>query len=144
MPEARKSIEINVPRENMLSVITDFEKYPEFLTDMKSARILSQTGNVYVAAFEIKILKSITYTLRLDVTPPTGLVWSLVESNMMHYNSGGWILEEQGPKRCRATYFIEIKLGRLIPGTITDKLTEVSLPKTLENFKKRAEILFLC
>ncbi|MCA9523671.1 MAG: SRPBCC family protein [Myxococcales bacterium] len=142
MAKAEKSIEIEVSREKLLSVITDFARYPEFIPDMQKSEILSHDGDVWVVKYTISIIKTIIYTLKLVATPPTGLTWTLVDSNLMTLNSGGWRLDDLGENRCRANYFIEIQLGRFVPKVITTKLAEVSLPKTLQQFKSRAESLF--
>ena len=39
MAQASKSITINVPPERLFDVISDYEKYPEFLPEVKQVKI---------------------------------------------------------------------------------------------------------
>jgi coenzyme Q-binding protein COQ10 len=67
--------------------------------------------------------------------------WTFVDGDFMKDNKGSWQLEEQGEGVTKATYNIEVALGPLVPKTIVNALVDTSLPKLLENFKKRAEAL---
>jgi coenzyme Q-binding protein COQ10 len=139
MAGASKSIEINAPMEKVFSVITDYEKYPEFLDEQSGAKVISRNGNVVECSFKLKVIKEIEYKLRLVETPPSGLSWTLIKGEMMKENNGGWKLEDLGNGKTRATYSIEIGLGMLVPKSVATMLAEQTLPKTLEAFKKRAE-----
>jgi hypothetical protein len=57
----------------------------------------------------------------------------------MKDNKGGWVLEDLGNGTTKATYTVDVTLGALVPKTIVNALVDTSLPKLLENFKKRAE-----
>ena len=54
MPSATREIEINVPPDVLMSVITDFESYPEFIPEMVSARVVRQHGDTWEVAFGIR------------------------------------------------------------------------------------------
>ena len=144
MAGASKSVEINVPLEKVYSVITDYEKYPEFLDEQTGAKLLSRKGNVAEVEFKLKVVKEITYKLRLTEQPPggtagVGLSWVMISGEMMKSNDGGWKLEAVGPDKTKATYSADIGLGMLVPKSIANMLIEQTLPKTLDAFKKRCE-----
>ncbi|MCC6810860.1 MAG: SRPBCC family protein [Deltaproteobacteria bacterium] len=139
MAGASKSVEINAPMEKVFSVITDYEKYPEFLDEQSGAKVLSRNGNAVDCEFKLKVIKEITYTLRLTETKPTGLTWTMLKGEMMKSNDGGWKLEDVGGGKTKATYFADIGLGMLVPKSIASMLVEQTLPKTLDAFKKRCE-----
>ncbi len=140
MAGAEQSIVIEVPREFFLSVVTDYERYPDFLTDMKHVSVVSVDGHVVDVDFVLHLVKRIEYRLRLSATPPTGLSWTLVEG-MFQRNEGGWVLEsvELGT---RATYRIDVGVGVFVPGSIVNRLVGQTLPETLRAFKERAEALW--
>ncbi len=141
MPGAEKSIDVNTSAEVLFSVIADYEKYPEFLKDIESAKIVKRGNGVTEAKFAITVVKRVEYTLRLHESPPNEVRWELVESNIMTVNNGGWKLETLGENKVRAHYRLEVGLPRFlpVPGSLVDKLTGQTLPATLEAFKKRAE-----
>jgi len=138
MPRAEQQVVIDAPVEKVFAVITDYERYPEFLPDMKEVTVLDRNDGVAKVRFELELVMRVSYTLRLVETPPLGLAWTLEEAKMMVENVGGWTLEREG-NRTRATYALEVKLRGLIPKSVSTRLLGTTLPQTLERFKARAE-----
>jgi len=130
---------INAPVERVFSVIKDYQKYPEFLPEVKSTRLSNRRGDEVDVLYEVDVLKRIRYTLRLKEEPPNRISWTFVEGEVMRDNRGHWLLEDLGGGKTRATYNIEMKLGPLVPKSIVNVLVDSSLPKMLEAFKKRSE-----
>ena len=139
MPGATRAVVINTPVEKVFAVIKDYERYPEFLPEVKSTRISNRQGDEVDVHYEVDVLKKIRYTLRLKEEPPSRISWTFVEGELMRDNRGNWLLEDLGGGKTRATYNIEMKLGPLVPKSIVNVLVDSSLPKMLEAFKKRAE-----
>lgn len=139
MAKAESEVVIHAPRERVFEVITDYEKYPEFLPDMKAVVVRSRQNGVAVVSFELELIMRISYTLRLDETPPDGLRWTLEEAKMMKENTGGWTLTQTPEGHTQARYGLEIKLRGLIPKSVSTRLIGQTLPETLQRFKARAE-----
>jgi len=126
---------------DFFSVIRDYEKYPEFLDEMESVRIIRSEGGVSDVEFTLNVIKRVTYTLRLTENPAgDGLRWELVEG-MFKSNSGGWALESLPDGRTGAVYDVEVAVGIFVPGSIVNRLVGKTLPATLKAFKRRAESL---
>ena len=125
--------------EKVFSIITDYERYPEFLPEVKRIRTANRRGNEVDVLYEADIVKTIKYTLRLKEEKPDKVSWSFVEGEFMKDNKGGWLLEDVGNGQTKATYSIEVTLGALVPKTLVTALIDTQLPKMLEAFKKRAE-----
>src|SRR5882762_3491384 len=114
MAQASRSVTINVPPEKLFDVITDYEKYPEFLPEVKKVKLEGGQGAIKEVTYQVDIkAKVITYTLKQGAQPGT----------------------------TDATYTIDLKLSSLVPGFIEKALAEQSLPGLLANFKARAEKL---
>ena len=141
MAGATRSIEINTSADVLYDVITDYERYPEFLSDMESARVIRSDGENAHVEFTLNLIKRITYTLDLKGQRPNGLRWTLEKAKMFRHNQGSWEIEELGTDRVRATYSIDIGFFVLVPRSISNRLVGSSLPATLEAFKQRAESL---
>jgi ribosome-associated toxin RatA of RatAB toxin-antitoxin module len=139
MAEAIQSIVINAPVEKVFSVVSDYERYPEFLSEVKRVSTSDRSGNRVKVHYEVDVIKRIKYTLELSEEPPRRVSWSFVEGEVMRDNRGAWLLESVGDHQTKATYSIEMALGPLVPKAIVKALVESSLPKMLEAFKKRAE-----
>jgi ribosome-associated toxin RatA of RatAB toxin-antitoxin module len=146
MAEAQRTVVVDVPREKLWGVISDYEKYPQFISEMRSVRVLETKGNVQRVSFEIEIqvlafTRKVHYTLEFTNTPPEKVRWRLVESDLVKGNDGGWTLEAAGEGKTKATYQIELRLSALVPKAVSNFLAEQSLPKLLDQFKRRAESL---
>lgn len=139
MPGATRSIVINAPPDKCFDVITDYERYPEFLPEVKKTRTLNRRGNECDVQYEAEVVKRIKYTVHLKEERPTRVSWTFIDGDFMRDNRGGWVLEDFGDGKTKATYTVEITLGPLVPKSIINALVDTSLPKLLENFKKRIE-----
>jgi len=135
---AEQSIYVGVRPETLFSVITDYESYPQFLSDMEDAKVVSRDGSVVEVEFTLNLIKRVRYTLRLTEEAPNKVSWSLVEG-MFKRNDGSWRLVEQPDGRTKATYRIELAVGVFLPGAIVHRLVGQTLPATLEAFRDRAE-----
>lgn len=141
MAGASRTVTINAPIEKVWAVVTDYEKYPEFLSEQTSVKVKSRNGNVVEAVFGLKLMMEIKYTLRLTETAPTRMSWTMLEGQMMKSNEGGWLLEAVSPTETKATYTIEVALKGLVPKSVSTSLVDSTLPKTMEAFKARVEKL---
>ena len=139
MAGATRSIVINAPMEKLFAVITDYERYPEFLPEVKKIQLSNRKGNEVDVQYEAEIVKTIKYKLHLKEEKPNKVSWSFIEGEFMKDNKGGWVLEDAGNGTTKATYNIAVEVGMLVPKTIVNALVETQLPKLLENFKRRIE-----
>ena len=139
MAGATRSIVINAPVEKVFDVITQYEKYGEFLSEVKEVRTSGRQGNEVNVHYKVDVMKTIKYTIRAKEERPTRMSWTFVEGEFMKDNKGHWLLEPAGDGKTKATYTVEMALGALVPKSIVNALVETSLPKMLEAFKRRAE-----
>lgn len=141
MAGARQEISIDAPVENVFEVITDYERYCDFLPEIKRAEIISRNEDALVVCFELEIVMRLSYTLELRQEKPHSVKWTLKEAKMMSSNDGLWHLRPQDDGGTHATYEVDVCLPGLIPKSISDRLTGVTLPQTLQRFKERCEAL---
>jgi len=139
VPGAEQSIIVNVPVEVLFSVIVDYERYPEFLKDCAGVRVLDREDSMVTVEYTLDLIKKVTYVICLTENEPTGVSWTLVRSNLMKSNEGGWELIDRGDGTTKAIYRLDVGVGRFVPRSIVDRLTKTTLPATLKAFKQRAE-----
>ncbi|MFB1481620.1 type II toxin-antitoxin system RatA family toxin [Corallococcus sp. RDP092CA] len=139
MAGATRTITINAPVEKVFDVITNYDRYPDFLPEVKKISTSQRQGNTVQVHYEVDVVKRIRYTIRVTEERPKRMSWSFVEGEVMKDNKGSWTLEPEGEGKTRATYNVEMALGALIPKAIINTLTETQLPKMLDAFKRRAE-----
>jgi ribosome-associated toxin RatA of RatAB toxin-antitoxin module len=144
MAAVSREVLIDAPREVFFDLVADYARYPEFVPGIKACRVKDAGGEKHVE-YELDLgVKKIRYVLRHVEERPSSVRWSLVSGDMMKVSNGSWELTAEGD-RTRAVYTVEIQIARppLVPQAIVDRvsdeLTKVQLPKTLEAFKKRAE-----
>ena len=139
MPSARHELDIAVAPSVLMSVIADFDRYPDFLPEIESCEIVKASDDQWDVAFAIKVVKRIRYTLRIRRVSPLQVRWELVEGPFK-VNSGGWDLTPIADgKQTRALYFIEVQVGMFVPGSIMRSLVGRTLPETVQHFKNEAE-----
>jgi coenzyme Q-binding protein COQ10 len=144
MPQASRSIVIDVTPDQFLSVVQDYESYPQFLPEIKKLTVANKTATSAEVSYEIDVIKRIHYTLKLE-RADYKITWRLMTSDLLKKNEGSWELKaEAGGAKTHATYNLELAIGGFIPvpSAIINKLSEQSLPGLLNNFKRRAESLF--
>jgi len=144
MAQVTKEVLIDVPVEAFYDLVVDYERYPEFVPGIRACRVRNGTGDKHVE-YELDLgVKRIRYVLQMVEQRPTRVAWSLVSGEMMKVSNGSWDLSP-ADGQTRAVYTVEIQIYRppLVPQAIVDRvsdeLTRVQLPRTLEAFKARAE-----
>lgn len=138
MPGVERTIQIRAPIDTVFDVITDYEKYPDFLPETQAVSILENKSGIKVVRFELELVMRIHYTLKMTEASPDRVAWTLVDSNMLKRNEGAWSLRSTGDGT-EATYGLEVKLRGIIPKSVSTRLMGTTLPMTLDRFKKRAE-----
>lgn len=134
-----QSIVIRAPIETVYQTITDFESYPDFLPEIKGAKV-DWCGDAQMdVSFRLELIKEIPYCLRFTLNPPSEVSWVLKQGEIMRTNTGGWKLKALEDSVTDATYSLEVTFGLWVPKAVTETLVKKSLPQTLKRFKKRAE-----
>jgi ribosome-associated toxin RatA of RatAB toxin-antitoxin module len=140
-----KEMVVDVPVERFWEVVADYESYSGFVPAVKRTRVVHVELGVKDVEYEVDLgVKTIKYTLRHLEQAPTRMTWSLVKGDMMKVSNGAWELSNHAGKTL-ARYTVEVQVQKppLVPQSIVDRmsdeLTKVQLPRTLEAFKARAE-----
>ena len=136
---------IAVPPEALFDVIVDYARYPEFVPGIKACEVRSVRGEKHVE-YELDLgLRRVRYVLKHLEARPSKVTWSLVSGDTMKVSTGSWDLAPEAAGKTLARYAVDVQLAKipLVPQLLIDKMTDemtrVQLPKTLEAFKKRAE-----
>ena len=140
MPQAVQSIEVNVTPDAFFDVITDFESYPSFLSEVRSCRLVSDDGGCLEVDYVVQVIKRFEYTLRFEAERATSLSWQLKGSSFIKRNEGSWTLEPlDDGTGTKATYRVLVETSLFVPRAVATKLLEVTLPATLSASKREAE-----
>ena len=139
-----KEMVVDVPAERFYDLVVDYARYPEFVPNVKACRV-KPGGPPRDVEYELDLgIKRVKYVLRHLEDRPRKVTWSLVSGELMKVSNGSWELHAEGD-RTRAHYSVEVLIGKppLVPQAVMDRiseeLTRVQLPRTLDAFKRRAE-----
>ena len=127
--------------EEFYSIISDYEKYPEFLNEVKEVKKIEQQGDKVLAEFHVSMIKSFSYRLWITENPPSGIHWTFESGDLFKTSVGHWKLEEEAGKT-RAHYSVEAKFKVFVPGPIAKQLVQVNLPNMMSSYHKRVKELF--
>ena len=98
---ASERIRVEAPADRCFDVAVDFESYPEWLRDVKEAKILEvdDEGRGLRVEFRAAALgKSIRYVLEYDYADaPDAFSWHFVEGDMLRRLDGTYRFEPEGP-----------------------------------------------
>ena len=132
---------ISAPPEKCFAVASDFEKYPQWASDIKEVTVLERDaqGRAQKVEYRASALgRSTHYTLTYDYSEaPKRLSWSLVEGDIMRAIKGAYTFEAV-PEGTRATYDMAIDLVIPLPGFVKRR-AEVRILNTLKELKTRSE-----
>jgi ribosome-associated toxin RatA of RatAB toxin-antitoxin module len=141
----QSSIEIAAEPGEVLDVIADFEAYPEWANEVKSAILLSEDGDGWADQVEFQLdagaIKD-NYVLEYDwniAEDGTGSVsWHLVRATLLKGLNGTYTLEPVGAGT-RVTYDLEVELTMPMIGLLKRKAEKHIINLALSELKKRVE-----
>jgi ribosome-associated toxin RatA of RatAB toxin-antitoxin module len=121
--QATQRMTIAVPPARCYEAVLDFERYPTWARDLKSATVLErdEQGRGTVVAFRAAAMgRSTSYTLRYDhAGAPTVLSWQLVEGDIMRRLDGAYeFLAVDGEDTTEVSYSLTVDLVVPLPGFV--------------------------
>ncbi len=119
-------------------IVSDYEKYPEFLNEVKAARVLKNDGEKKLVEYKVSVIKTFTYTLAMTERESNSISWEFVSGEVFKTSSGSWKLEDEAGKT-RATYTVEATFSMFVPGPIAKTLLTVNLPTMMSAYHKRVK-----
>lgn len=126
--------------EQFYKIVTDYEKYPEFLQEVKDIKILKSEGNKKLIEYKVNVMKDFKYSLWMTETP-TAITWEFASGDIFKTMKGFWKLQDENGK-CRATYSLDATFGLLVPGPIAKALVSVNLPNMISSYQKRVAEMY--
>lgn len=140
--EGQESTEIAATPREIMEVIADFEAYPEWVSQMESAKILErdQEGRPAKASFRVDSpLLSANYTLAFTyLGEDRGMAWKY-EAGSLRDLTGSYVLDPLEDGRTRVTYKLTVELGIPLPGPLKRLAAKQIVKSALLDLKTRAE-----
>ena len=141
---AAERIEIDASPALCFTVATDFERYPEWATDLKEARILARDndGRGGDVAYRVAAMgRSTSYTLRYSYgSNPLRMSWRLIEGDVMERIDGEYeFVSIAGGAGCEVSYYVSVDMLVSLPGFVKRRAEAKLLHSALDDLKQRVE-----
>ena len=130
-----------VSNEQFFALISDYEKYPEFLSEVKSVKVVETKGNKKLVEFRVSVLKTFTYRLWITEEKPKRVSWTFDSGDVFKTSVGSWDLEEAGGKTT-AKYAVDATFKVFMPGPIAKTLVSVNLPNMMKAYHNRIKEVY--
>lgn len=124
--------------EQFFNLISDYEKYPEFLSEVRSVKVLETKGNKKLVEFNVAVIKSFSYRLWISEEKNKRIAWTLDSGDLFKTSVGSWDLQETDGKTV-AQYAVEATFKVFVPGPIAKALVNVNLPNMMRAYQNRVK-----
>ncbi len=141
MANAQTTEIFNCTPAQFYSIVSDYEKYPEFLQEVKSCKILKTEGQRKLVEYEVSVMKNFKYTMWMTEAQNLEIKWEFAGGDIFKTSSGFWKVQEEGGKT-RATYSVDATFNLFVPGPIAKALVSVNLPNMISSYHKRVNQLY--
>lgn len=138
MPGAKHTEVFNCTPEQFWKIVADYEKYPEFLPEVKACHVVETQGKKKLVEYKVSVLKNFSYSLWMTESEPELLTWEFAGGDIFKTSTGSWKLEAEAGKT-RATYTVDATFGLFVPGPIAKTLLTVNLPSMMSAYHKRVK-----
>ncbi|MBV8220847.1 MAG: SRPBCC family protein [Solirubrobacterales bacterium] len=137
--------EIDAPRDQVWALVQDVESAPEWQGGLKSMHAIERDGDGRATRCEAETdakIRTVKSIVRFTYDGPDALRWTQEKGDLKSVD-GSWTLEDLGGDRTRATYALEVDLGRtlsmLVRGPIVDVIRQMLVGARAGELKKRIE-----
>lgn len=141
MAKASTTEVFNCSPEQFFKIISDYEKYHEFLPEVKKCTVLKTEGSRKLVEYNVSVIKSFKYSLWMTENAPQSITWEFASGDLFKTSVGSWKLENEVGKT-RATYTVEATFNMFVPSPIANALVSVNLPNMISSYHKRVKQLY--
>ena len=136
------SITIEAAPADVMAVIADFTRYPDWTGEVKEAEVIgtddrgrAEQVRLVMDAGAIKDDQTLAYTWSGEHE----VSWTLVKSQMLRSLDGSYLLKSAGQGATEVTYLLTVDVKIPMLGMIKRKAEKVIIDRALAGLKKRVE-----
>ena len=141
--KATQEIIIGAPPQACFDVAIEFERYPEWVGDIKEVTVLERDADDRATRVRFRTAgfgRSTSYELEYDYSEaPNVLSWVEVEGDLTSKLDGAYIFTEREGVGTEVTYHLEAELKFPIPGFIKRRAEGRIMHIALRQLKARVE-----
>jgi coenzyme Q-binding protein COQ10 len=141
MASANTKEVFNCTVEEFFNLVSDYEKYSEFLPEVKSVKVYKNADGIKEMEYHVSLIKTFKYKLRIKEVKNESVNFEFIGGDVFKTMKGSWKLADQGGK-CAIEYNVEATFGMLVPESMAKPLVTANLPMMISNFKKRIKEVY--
>jgi ribosome-associated toxin RatA of RatAB toxin-antitoxin module len=133
------SVDIAAEPDQVMRVIADFEAYPEWVASLKSAEVLTRSGEraeTVRMVLDHPLVKD-DYVLAYSWAPEK-VSWKLVQGTLLRIMDGSYAVAAT-PAGTRVTYSLTVDVNMPMIGMFKRKAEKTIIDGALQGLKKRVE-----
>ena len=141
----KSTAEIDAPIDEVWAVVEDVESAPDWQGGLNALTALDRDEEGRPTRCETETdakIRSVKSIVRFTYEGPDTLRWTQEKGDLKSVD-GSWTLEDLGGERTRATYSLEVDLGRtlslLVRGPVVDVLRHMLVGARAGELKKQVE-----
>jgi len=140
---ATERMVVAAPPEHCFAVVSDVERYPEWVADIKEVTVVSRDDEGRPAEVDWRLGafgRSTSYTLVYDYADaPRTLAWRQTAGDLTSKLDGNYRFERAPDGGTEVTYTLEVELRVPLPGFIKRRAQSRIMHTALEELKARVE-----
>lgn len=129
-------------KEDLYAVITDYNKYSEFVPDVNQCVVIESEGNRHLVEYEVSLIKKFKYRLWTEENGSDEVSWSLESGDLFKVSNGFWKLSNQEDGKTLAKYHLEVEFKMFAPNVLLKKAINLSVPKMMKAYQQRVSEKF--
>lgn len=141
MASAHTKEVFNCTAEEFFKIASDYEKYPEFLPEVKSVKVTKNADGVKEMEYHVSLIKTFKYKLRAKEVANQSIRFEFIGGDVFKTMKGSWDIKDKDGK-CEVDYNVEATFGLLVPEAMTKPLVSANLPMMMNNFRKRIKAIY--
>ena len=133
---------LNFSDQQMYNLISDVNKYPEFLPWCISTNVYNMSNNVFYSDMEIgfKLINE-RFTSKVSLTPPNKVISGTINGPFKKMNNM-WKIKHISSNKCEVCLDVEFEFKSFLLQSIMGTLFENASKKMIMAFEERADILY--
>jgi len=142
MASAQTTEVFNCTPAEFFKLVSDYEKYSQFLPEVKSVKITKKDTTSKEMEYQVSLIKTFKYRLKVTEKENESVNFEFIDGEVFKSMKGSWTIKAKGTSQCEVDYKVEAGFGLLVPGPMAKTLVSVNLPLMMANFKKRVKEVY--
>ena len=135
-------INVEAPRPQVFSVLTDYPRYKDWLPGCEQSNVLTSSGNAVDTEIVINSMKKMKLGLRFDAQPTQALNFRMVSGKDIKAYAGCYrLMDSADGKGTVIIAELEIDAGPMAPRFLVDRMAKKAVDETGSALKKYVRTL---